>query len=111
MNADMAMSDAPAGNDASCLQLGNTAAKTAKSTIQGTSSFLKESGTARPVLDNRPGHCAFRVGSEKTGTVATPFSNVTQQTAATLIKNGFCSVGMTIWQHQQPVRLRLPHRS
>lgn len=86
---DMAMSDAPYGDDALCLQLGNTAAKAAKSTIQSTT--FHEAGSMDQSFATGEGIVPFEWVLEKT-TGAAPISNITQQTAQTLIENGYTSL-------------------
>jgi hypothetical protein len=80
--ADMSMSDAPESDDALCLQLGNAAAKSAKSTMQGTT--LTEAGFGQ----SSQGIVPFEWILENIGTNPAPISNITQAAAMALIKKG-----------------------
>lgn len=89
---DIAFSDASAGADALALQLANSAGKTLKSTIQSAvnGGTLIEAGTqgqpAQAVIT-----FVWTAMAEKSGG-ALPFTNINQEQAATLVKNGFVPV-------------------
>jgi hypothetical protein len=85
-SADVAWSDEGTAQDALALQLGNSGAKTAKSTIQGTT--FVEAGTQGQNSITGQGIVPFQWVLESTGAVPAPITGINQQNAATLIKDG-----------------------
>ena len=85
-SADVAWSDEGTAQDALMLQSGNVAAKTAKSTIQGTT--FVEAGSQGQSSVTGQAILAYEWVLQSTGAVAAPITGIDQQQAATLVKQG-----------------------